>query len=113
MYSLTTNHLKSLEYLGDIEGANKSWDKAMTYYDKLRKLKPSEANYHYKYGGCLGMKAKESFAISRSRMVRDYENPQVCFYAIPARYLTDTKENLDFCLAIGGAKLLEGLKSNN
>lgn len=60
-----------------------------------------------------GMKAKESFAISRSRMVRDYENPQKCFYAIPTQCLTDTKENLDFCLAIGGAKLLEGLKSNN
>jgi len=52
--------LKTLEYLGDIEGANKAWTKAMSYYDKLRKLKPNEANYHYKYGGCLGMKAKES-----------------------------------------------------
>ena len=54
------NHLKGLEYLGDIEGTNKLWVKAMNYYDKLRKLKPAEANYHYKYGGCLGMKAKES-----------------------------------------------------
>ncbi|WP_121312837.1 MULTISPECIES: tetratricopeptide repeat protein [unclassified Flavobacterium] len=54
------NNIKVLEYLGDIEGANKAWTKAMSYYDKLRKLKPNEANYHYKYGGCLGMKAKES-----------------------------------------------------
>lgn len=54
------NNIKVLEYLGDIEGANKVWTKAMSYYDKLRKLKPNEANYHYKYGGCLGMKAKES-----------------------------------------------------
>jgi tetratricopeptide (TPR) repeat protein len=53
------NHLKTIEYLGDIEGIYKSWDKAMVYYDKLIKLKPLEANYYYKYGGCLGMKAKE------------------------------------------------------
>jgi tetratricopeptide (TPR) repeat protein len=52
--------LKTIEYLGDIAGQNKSWDKAIVYYKKLKQLKPSEANYHYKYGGALGMKAKES-----------------------------------------------------
>jgi len=53
-------HLKTIEYLGDIAGHNKSWDKAIIYYKKLKQLKPSEANYYYKYGGVLGMKAKES-----------------------------------------------------
>ena len=52
--------LKTLEYLGDIEGQNKSWDNAIYYYKKLKQLKPSEANYYYKYGGVMGMKAKES-----------------------------------------------------
>lgn len=54
------NHLKTIEYLGDIAGIEKSWDKALGYYKKLKQLKPSEANYHFKYGGVLGMKAKES-----------------------------------------------------
>ena len=54
------SHLKTLEYLGDIAGHQKSWDKAIVYYQKLKQLKPSEANYYYKYGGVLGMKAKES-----------------------------------------------------
>ena len=54
------NNLKTLEYLGDIEGHNKSWDKAIYYYQKLKQIKPSEANYYYKYGGVLGMKAKDS-----------------------------------------------------
>lgn len=53
------NHLKALEYLGDIEGYSKSWDNAIYYYKKLKKLNPKDANYYYKYGGCLGMKAKE------------------------------------------------------
>lgn len=65
------NHHKSLEYLGDIEGDSKSWDKAMVYYDKLRKLNPSNANYYYKYGGCLGMKAKESNKFKALGMIGD------------------------------------------
>ncbi|MBC7845054.1 MAG: tetratricopeptide repeat protein [Flavobacterium sp.] len=56
----TPSNLKTLEYLGDIAGHQKSWDKAIVYYKKLKQLKPSEANYYYKYGGVLGMKAKES-----------------------------------------------------
>lgn len=49
---------KVIEYLGDIAGQSKSWDKAIVYYKKLKVLKPTEADYHYKYGGALGMKAK-------------------------------------------------------
>ena len=52
--------LKTIEYLGDIAGHNKFWDKAIGYYKKLKQLKPSEADYHFKYGGVLGMKAKDS-----------------------------------------------------
>ena len=54
------NHLKTLEYLGDIAGYDKSWDKAIVHYKKLKQLKPTEANFHFKYGGALGMKAKEA-----------------------------------------------------
>lgn len=54
------SNLKAIEYLGDIAGHNKSWDKAIVYYRKLKQLKPFEANYYFKYGGVLGMKAKES-----------------------------------------------------
>jgi tetratricopeptide (TPR) repeat protein len=50
------NHLKTIEYLGDIAGYDKLWDKSISYYKKLKTLKPKEANYYYKYGGALGMK---------------------------------------------------------
>lgn len=53
------SHLKAIEYLGDIAGKEKSWDAALGYYQKLKQMKPSEANYYYKYGGALGMKAME------------------------------------------------------
>ena len=53
------SNLKTIEYLGDIAGRNKSWDTAIGYYKKLKQIKPSEANYYYKYGGVLGMKATQ------------------------------------------------------
>jgi tetratricopeptide (TPR) repeat protein len=65
------NHLKTLEYLGDIEGYNKSWDKAMGYYGKLKILNPANANYYYKYGGCLGMKAKDVNKFKALGMIDD------------------------------------------
>ncbi|HJR99337.1 MAG TPA: tetratricopeptide repeat protein [Flavobacterium sp.] len=48
-----------LERLGDIHGRKKQWDEALSYYARLKKMKPSEANFHFKYGGVLGMKALE------------------------------------------------------
>lgn len=54
------SHLKTMEYLGDIAGHQKLWDKALIYYKKLKQLKLTEANYYHKYGLALGMKAKES-----------------------------------------------------
>ena len=65
------NHLKTLEYLGDIEGANKSWDNAMMYYGKLKQLNPKQADYYYKYGGCLGMKAKDCNKFKALGMIDD------------------------------------------
>ena len=70
------NNLKVLEYLGDIEGHAKSWDKGMYYYSKLKTLNPNNANYHFKYGGCLGMKAKESNKFKALSMIGDVK---ACF----------------------------------
>lgn len=51
------NDLRTLEYLGDIAGYSKEWDTAIMYYEQLVELEPKNANFHYKYGGVLGMKA--------------------------------------------------------
>ena len=60
LYSSNPSNLKTIEYLGDIAGQSKNWDKAIVYYKRLKELKPAQADYHYKYGGAMGMKAKES-----------------------------------------------------
>ena len=51
------NNLEAIELLGDAYGFQKNWDKAIENYKKLVDSKPENANYHYKYGGALGMKA--------------------------------------------------------
>ncbi|HEX8563221.1 MAG TPA: tetratricopeptide repeat protein [Flavobacterium sp.] len=53
-------HLQALELLGDIHGHLKQWEQALSYYQKLKTLRPRTAAYHYKTGGVLGMIAKES-----------------------------------------------------
>tara|TARA_R110002049_G_scaffold1355_2_gene10408 strand:+ start:9813 stop:10763 length:951 start_codon:yes stop_codon:yes gene_type:complete len=54
------NNLQAIELLGDTYGHQKKWDKAISEYKKLIEVDESVANYHYKYGGALGMKALEN-----------------------------------------------------
>lgn len=65
------SNLKTMEYLGDIAGHDKSWDKAIGYFKKLKTLKTSEANYYYKYGGALGMKAAQGSKFKALGMIGD------------------------------------------
>ena len=61
------NHPKdhrTREYLGDIACYNKNWDAGMDYYGALVEEDGQNADYHFKYGGALGMKA---LSISRIR----------------------------------------------
>lgn len=71
---LSPSDTKTLEYLGDIAGHQKKWDEAITYYESIRSQFPKNANYQYKYGGALGMKAKESNKFAALGMIDDVEN---------------------------------------
>ncbi|APY08971.1 hypothetical protein BWZ20_11990 [Winogradskyella sp. J14-2] len=48
---------EAIELLGDAYGYQKKWDNAVEQYKILKDNYPKNANYHYKYGGALGMKA--------------------------------------------------------
>ncbi len=54
------NNFKAQEYLGDTYAAQKKWDKAIEIFEYLLEEKPNNADYNYKYGGSIGMKAKSS-----------------------------------------------------
>ncbi|WOD42298.1 tetratricopeptide repeat protein [Hwangdonia lutea] len=51
------NNIKAIEFLGDAYGHQKKWDDAINQYQKLVNIQQNNANYHYKYGGAMGMKA--------------------------------------------------------
>ena len=49
--------LKAVELLGDTYGYQEEWDSAISKYKLLVEANQTNANYYYKYGGVLGMKA--------------------------------------------------------
>lgn len=63
--------IKTLDYLGEIEAHQKSWVKGAAYFKKLKELKPTEADYFFKYGGCLAMRAMEVNKIKAFTMIDD------------------------------------------
>ncbi|MEO0037407.1 MAG: hypothetical protein RIQ59_618 [Bacteroidota bacterium] len=65
------NQIKAIEYLGDVSVQLKEWDKAIAFYQKLKILRPNEANYYYKYGGVLGLKSKEGGKWVAIRLIGD------------------------------------------
>jgi hypothetical protein len=67
------NHTASLEYMGDIFGQKKNWDSAIYYYKKIKIQNPNNADFHYKYGGVLGMKAKETNKFKALGMLDEVE----------------------------------------
>lgn len=65
------DNLVTIECVGDIYGHLKKWEKALFYYTKLKTLKPRNADYWYKYGGVLGMKAKNANKFAALGMISD------------------------------------------
>ncbi len=63
--------LKAKEYLGDIAGYKKDWDTAIDYYEDLVEADDKSANYHFKYGGALGMKALSISKIRAATYIGD------------------------------------------
>lgn len=51
---------KAIELLGDAYGHLEAWEDCIDAYQKLVEIDATNANYHYKYGGALGMKALEN-----------------------------------------------------
>nr|WP_294934725.1 hypothetical protein [uncultured Flavobacterium sp.] len=65
------NDAKTMEYLGDAAGYQKKWNTAIGYYKKLKAQYPKNADYHFKFGGALSMKAKEASKVTALGMIDD------------------------------------------
>ena len=87
------NHIKTIEYLGDISIHLNNLDKAISYYRMLIKLKPNDANFYYKYGGAFRVVNSWGSEYGDNGYIwmrySDFEK-----YAVEA-YVFELNENLD------------------
>jgi tetratricopeptide (TPR) repeat protein len=67
------NDAKSIELLGDTYGHQKKWDEAIEQYKKLTQINSKNAEYQYKYGGAMAMKALEVNKLSAIGIIDDAE----------------------------------------
>ncbi|CAM3973452.1 lipopolysaccharide assembly protein LapB [Flavobacterium antarcticum] len=96
------DNYKAIEYLGDIAGHYKDWNLALNYYEKLKNSNPKEANYHYKYGGALGMKAKEGSKIAALGLVGDVEKAFLNAVQLDAKHIDARWALIEFYLQVPG-----------
>ena len=66
--------IKAIELLGDTYGYQKKWDEAIQNYKSLVEINQKNTEYHYKYGGAMGMKALESNKFTALAMIGDIED---------------------------------------
>ena len=81
---------KSIEYLGDIAGHQKKWTEAIKQYSILRSQFPKTANYHYKFGGALGMKARTLSKLKAYNLLDDIEKSFLTAAKLDAKHI-DTR----------------------
>lgn len=62
-----------IDQLGEIAYHSKNWDDAIKYSTILKNAFPSNAEYWFRYGGSLGMKAQKSSKIKAFMMLDDIE----------------------------------------
>ena len=67
------NSRKTIEYLGDIAGYQKRWDDALKHYKTLLEFDDNNANYHFKYGGAMALKAQASNKMKALTMIGDFK----------------------------------------
>lgn len=73
---INPNDLEAIELLGDVYCKEKNWDEGITQYKKLVDYDSKVANFHYKYGGALGMKAK---SVSKLRAISYLDDVEAAF----------------------------------
>ncbi len=68
------NDKDGLELLGDAYSYQSKWDSAIDHYHKLTQLESTNANYHYKHGGALAMKALRGSKLNALGIIGDVKD---------------------------------------
>jgi tetratricopeptide (TPR) repeat protein len=81
------NDTEVIELLGDAYGHQKKWDDAIVQYERLTKINSNNANYFYKYGGALGMKALSISKISALGIIGDVKDAFLKAAALDSKHI--------------------------
>lgn len=100
--ALHPDNLKAIEYRGDIECARLRWTEALPYFERLRKLNPNNADYQYKYGGVLGMIAKDSSKFTAMSMLDDIRGAFLRAIALDPKHIGARWALIDYYLEVPG-----------
>lgn len=84
------SNYSAIEFLGDAYGHQEKWDDAIENYELLKNKFPQYANYWYKYGGALGMKAKTSNKFTALSLIDDVEDAFLKAASLDVKHL-DTR----------------------
>jgi tetratricopeptide (TPR) repeat protein len=93
-------NIKVMEYLGDIAGHFKKWDEALNYYEKLKNSNPKDAIYQYKYGGVLGMKARDGNKIAAIGLLGDVEKAFLTAASLDPKFIDCRWALIEFYLQV-------------
>ena len=102
------NDTKVLELLGDTYAFQEKWNEAITVCKQLVEEDPSNANYHYKYGGVLGMKAINSNKFTAFFLVDNIEEELKLAANLDPKHIEARWALIDFYVQtpnlVGGSK---------
>ena len=97
-----SNDIKAIELLGDKAVDKKDWASAKVYFKKLIRLSPNTANFHYKYGGALGMYAKSCNKFKALTMLDDIEGSFLKAIALDSKHIGARKALVSYYLEVPG-----------
>lgn len=85
---------KAQEYIGDVYAKQENWDESVEVYENLVETFPQDANFNFKYGGALGMKA-----LTLSKMEAAFYISDIKYYLKKAAQLDENHIEARWALA--------------
>ncbi|MDO7170768.1 tetratricopeptide repeat protein [Mariniflexile sp. AS56] len=102
-------NLKAIELLGDAFGHQEKWDDAMANYKQLVDANSKSAEYHYKYGGAMGMKALTVSKLTALGMIGDIESEFLTAAELDTKHVNVRWALVEYYMKLPG--ILGGSKS--
>ncbi|WP_308993835.1 tetratricopeptide repeat protein [Mariniflexile litorale] len=104
-------NLKAIELLGDAFGHQKKWDETIENYKQLVDANLQNADYHYKYGGAMGMKALTVSKLTALGMIGDIESAFLKAAELDSKHINVRWALVEYYMKLPG--ILGGSKSKS